>query len=133
MADSVDTLVEFSGKRRYTVRITNVSDGTGESAVHKVVLAGLLTANGNQATSLNVRSLQWSIQGFSSVRLFWDHTVPDELAMLGAGTGFKDYTDAGSLNDPRSAGGTGDITVTTAGNAVGATYDILLELQLGGP
>jgi hypothetical protein len=133
MADTVDTIVQFSGKRRYTVRITNVSDGTGEAAVHKVVLSGLLTANGNQATSINVRSLQWSIQGFSSVRLFWDHTTPDELAVLAAGTGFKDFTDAGTLNDPRSAGGTGDITVTTAGAAAGATYDILMELQLGGP
>jgi len=130
MADTVDSLVQFSGTRKYVIRLTNISDGTGESGVIKVDISTLTNGKGIAPTALNVESIQWSIQGFSSVRLHWDHTTDDEIAVLGAGNGFKDYTQAGALKDPRSTGGTGDILLTTAGAISGATYDILLTCVL---
>lgn len=130
MADTVDSLVQFSGTRKYVIRLTNISDGTGESGVTKVDISTLTNGKGIAPTALNVESIQWSIQGFSSVRLHWDHTTDDEIAVLGAGNGFKDYTQAGALKDPRSTGGTGDILLTTAGAISGATYDILLTCVL---
>lgn len=131
MADTVDTLVQLNGKRRYIVRLTNVSDGTGESAVAKITKSGLTNLAGAVPSKLIVEDIQWSIQGFSSVRLFWDHTTPDEIAVLAPGNGYRSFEEAGGLIDPGSAGGTGNITLTTAGAVSGATYDILLCVLLG--
>lgn len=131
MADTVDSNVILSGKRRYIIRLTNVSDGTGESAVIKVDKSTLTDSTGQEPGSLTIDSIQWAIQGFTSVRLFWDHTTDDEIAVLSL-AGFFDYTYGGGLADPRSAGGTGDVLLTTAGATSGATYDITLTLKLKG-
>lgn len=131
MADSVDSLVVFSGKNKYVVRLTNISDGTGESGVVKVDKSALIGPDGvNEPGKLVLEEVQWSIQGFSSVRLLWDHTTDDELAVLGSGNGFFNFKNAGGLVDPASTGGTGDILLTTAGAASGATYDITLVVRL---
>jgi len=130
MADTVDTIVQFSGTRRYIVRLTNVSDGTGESGVTKVDISTLTNGKGIAPTALNLESVQWSIQGFTSVSLFWDHTTDDEIVKLAAGNGYHDFSQAGVLKDPRSAGGTGDILLTTAGAVSGATYTITLSFVL---
>lgn len=130
MADTVDTLVPFSGKRRRVVRFTNISDGTGESTVVKVTKSTLVGPNGAAPSKIVVDEIQYSIQGFTSVRLFWDHTADDEIAMLAAGNGYLSHMKDGGLTDPVSAGGTGDIILTTAGNVSGATYDITLSLRL---
>ncbi len=124
MADSVDSLVMLNGSRRYTVRLTNISDGTGESAVIKVDKSTLLNGQGVEPSKLMIKTLKWSIQGFTSVRLYWDHTTDDELAVL-SGTGERSYDPP--MIDPASAGQTGDILLTTAGNISGATYDIVIE------
>lgn len=131
MADTVDSLVVFSGNNRYVVRLTNISDGTGESAVIKVDKSALIGPDGvNPPGRLVLEEVQWSIQGFSSVRLAWDHTTDDEISVLGSGNGFFNFKNAGGLVDPNSTGGTGDILLTTAGAASGATYDITLVVRL---
>lgn len=129
MVDTVDTLVQLNGKRRYQVRFTNVSDGTGEAAVSKVVKANLTNLAGAIPGKLSIERIEWSIGGFSSVRLFWAHTTPDEITILGPGVGFMTFDPM--ISDPGSAGGTGDITFTTAGAAANATYSITLWVVLG--
>lgn len=130
MADTVDTNVIFNGNRIYAVRLTNVSDGTGEAAVVKVDISTLTGPNKSAPTAVKVREIQYNVQGFTSVRLFWDHTTDDEIAVIGTGTGYMNYVGVGGLMDPRSTGGTGDVLLTTAGASSGATYDITLVLQL---
>jgi hypothetical protein len=130
MADTVDTLTVFSGTRKRVVRYTNVSDGTGESAVNKLDISTLTGPNGLAPTSVKIMEILWSIQGFTSVRLFWDHTTDDEIAVLGPGNGYADYTAVGGLMDPKSSGDTGDIFLTTAGTTSGNTYDITIVYQL---
>lgn len=132
MADAVRSIVQLSGKNRYLINITNISDGTGETDVVKVDKSTLTNVNGVEPTALNVVSIQWAIQGFTSVRLEWDHTTDDVLALLPSGIGYRDYSFGGALADPRSAGTTGDILLTTAGAVSGATYDITLELVMSG-
>lgn len=129
MADTVDTIVLESTMQRQIVRLTNVSDGTGESAVVKVDKSALTGFDGLEPAYLIVDEIEWNIQGFTSIRLFWDHTTDDELAVL-SGTGYRQYWSDGGLKDPRSAGGAGDIVLTTAGAASGATYDIRLNCRL---
>ena len=130
MADTVDSKVIFAGTRRRVVRLTNVSDATGESAVVKVDVSALTGPDGTAPTYTVVEEIQYAIQGFTSVRLFWDATTDDEIAVLPAGSGYLSYVDAGGMVDPKSSGTTGDIVLTTAGAVAGATYDITLVIRL---
>jgi hypothetical protein len=130
MADTVDSLVVFSGRRRRVVRLTNISDGTGESGVAKVDKSALTGPDGTEPGKIVVEEIQYAIQGFTSVRLHWDHTTDDEIALLPSGSGYMGHVKTGGLVDPGSAGDTGDILLTTAGAVSGATYDITLVLRL---
>lgn len=130
MTDTVDSKVVFAGNRRYVVRLTNISDGTGEADVVKVDVSTLIGPDGTAPTYTAIEEIQWSINGFTSVRLEWDATTDDEIAVLGTGNGYFNFRSAGSLVDPRSSGTTGDILLTTAGNVAGATYDITINLVL---
>lgn len=123
MADAVDSTVLFSGSQRYAVRLTNISDGTGESGVVKVDKSAL------GANKLAIEEIEWGIQGFDYVALYFDHDTDDEAAVL-SGNGYKDYRGFGGLVDPNSTGGTGDIILTTGGAAAGASYDITLHVKL---
>ena len=128
MADSVDSIVVFSGTRRRVVRLTNVSDGTGESAVVKVDKSTLTGPDGTEPTKLVVEKIEYATSGMQ-VRLFWDHTTDDEIAILD-GHGCMDWSAVGGLVDPASAGETGDIVLTTSGHTSGDTYTITLYLRL---
>lgn len=128
MADTVTTAVLANGPRQYAVRLTNISDGTGESNVIKVDLSTLQLANGNAPTYSGVKEIQWAVQGFTSVRLSWDRTTDVQIDLL-AGNGYRDYATIGPLVD-NGTGGTGDVLLTTAGAVSGATYDITLVLYL---
>ena len=130
MVDAVDTLTVFSGSRRHVIRLTNVSDGTGETTVAKLDISGLVGPDGAPPTRTVVEWIEYDVQGFTSVRLLWDHTTDDEIAVLGTGQGLSDWTASGGLTDPASTGGTGDILLTTAGGASGSTYNITIGLRL---
>lgn len=128
MADTVDTLVVYSSPRKYVVRLTNISDGTGESAVVKVDKSALTGPTGAAPSKLMVEKIEYACSGMQ-VRLHWDATTDDEIAMLD-GAGFFDWTEVGGLEDPASTGTTGDIILTTFGHGVGDAYTITLYLRL---
>jgi len=131
MADSVNTNTLFSGTRRKIYQFTNVSDGTGESAVVKVDISTLTGPNKSAPPSkLVVEAIDYNIQGFTSVTLYFDATTDDEIAVLPAGSGVVDFTYGGGLVDPQSSGATGDIVLTTTGAAANASYDITLYVRL---
>ena len=129
MADTVDALVVRNSPREYVVRLTNVSDATGESAVVKIDISTLTGPQRIAPTAVSVQEISWKIQGFTSIRLFWDHTTDDEIAIL-SGNGYISYRESGGLMDPRTTGGTGDVLLTTAGAASAATYDITIAVRL---
>lgn len=136
MADAVTTRVIANTASRYIVHLTSISDGTGESAVVKVDKSTLLATDGAEPASLDIEQVRWNIQGITSVRFLWDHTT-DDVALVLSGSGYDDFrvpggaperVNVGALADPRSAGDTGDILLTTQGAAANGTYDITLVL-----
>lgn len=129
MADTVTSQVIFSGDRRYVAQFTNVSDGTGESNVQKVDISSLTLPDGTAPNRVVIEEMEWGVQGFDYVKLSFDHTT-DDTGVLLAGNGYKDYRPYGGLQDPASAGGTGDILFSTSGATSGASYDVLLHLRL---
>lgn len=128
MADTVNTQVVYEGARRHIVHLTNESDGTGESGVTKVDISTLTDGAGEVATSSTIDLIEYSVWGFNYVVLRWDHTTDDEIAVL-FGQGVSDWYAMGGLTDPGSAGGTGDLLLTTDGGADGSGYDITIHLR----
>ena len=129
MADAVTTKVVFKGSKRYAVQLTNISDGTGEAAVVKVDISTLTLSTGVACTRFAIEEIQWDVQGFTEVQILAEHTTDDVMKLL-SGRGAVSYRDIGYLFDPASAGGTGDLLLTTVGAVSGATYDITIVLQL---
>lgn len=126
MADAVDTKVIQDGRRYYVVHLQNYSDGTGESAVTKVDISTLLAANGQACTYTRIDNIFGVVWG-GTVRLYWDHTTDDEIATI-QGPVNLDWSWEGGNVDPKSAGGTGDIVLTTAGFASASGYDLTIRL-----
>lgn len=126
MADTVTSNVLHSSTRRHVVQLLNDSDGTGESAVVKVDVSSLL----GDPDTVSIREVEYSIQGFSAVKLYFDATSDSPALYLGAGNGYKDFRLVGGLHDPKATGYTGDLVLTTEGAAAGASYDILLHVML---
>ncbi len=129
MPDTVDVKVLRSTPGYYTVVLQNRSDGTGESAVTKVDISSLLTGSRGVPTYTSIERIDYDVWGFNYVQLHWAHTTPDEIATL-SGSGSFDYTYEGGNVDPKTAGSTGDITLTTSGTTSGSGYDITLRLKL---
>jgi hypothetical protein len=128
MADTVDVKTIFSGRRLKVFHLINRSDGTGESGVAKVDISALTDPAGNTCTYTSIDRIEYSVFGFDYVLLAWDHTTDDEIAVL-KGQGVMDWSMSGGSVDPRTAGDTGDIKLTTSGGAAGSGYDITLYLR----
>lgn len=126
MADAVNNRTIFDGQKFVAVRATCRSDGTGETDAIKIDRSALVSSKGVEPTGLDVSELWWSIQGFTSIALEWDHTTDDPIMNLAAGNGFRSFENMGRITDPGSAGGTGDIILTSFGAVNNATYDILI-------
>ena len=132
MAITADTLTLFSGSRRKVYRFTAIQDAVAadETAVVKVDKSTLTGLNGVEPGRLAIEKIRWTMQGFNSIRVLFDHTTDDEAVVLNGTRGELDYTDIGGLVDPASAGTTGDILFTTQGGAAQATYTVDLYLRL---
>lgn len=122
MADTVSTQILLDGPRHAVVKITNLSDGTGESAVAKVTASSL---SGAPAT-VNVERVHYNVNGMVAT-LLWDATTDDRMLEL-SGYGTFDFSHFKGLTNPKSTGYTGNILLTTTGHSAGDSYSIVLEL-----
>lgn len=129
MVDTVQTNVLNDGSRRKVVQLLNESDGTGESAVVKLDISGDTGPDGSVPSKYSIQEVEYDIQGFTAVKLYFDATTDDEALYLPAGSNLKSFVGVGGLHDPLSTGATGDVVLTTVGAASGATYDIILHVK----
>jgi hypothetical protein len=129
MADAVTSQTIIDGERNCIMKFTNVSDGTGESAVAKVDVSAL-SANSAGVSCSEVRVLRVShaIVGMS-VQMFLNATSNVLLMELAeSSNGHMDFTDFGGLPNNAGSGKNGDILFTTKGHSSGDTYSITLEM-----
>ena len=122
MADAVSSQTLVDGGRNVVMKFTNLSDGTGESAVLKVDVSGL---NGTP-TAVKVNRIHYSVAGMVAT-LLWDADTDVRMLDL-AGDGWFDFTAFGGLTNNGGAGVTGDILLTTTGHTSGDSYSIVLEM-----
>lgn len=127
MAD-VTTSQAYDGARNYQIKLTNESDGTGQSGV-KVV--DVTTMTPNPGAHIKLRHVRYSITGMT-VRLIWGGTPNKDLVILTPGTDELDFSKnyAGGWPDNATAG-TGDILLTTIGAINGSSYTLELEFIKG--
>jgi hypothetical protein len=129
MADAITTNVLAAHDSYYPVSRLCVSDGTGESAAIVVDKSGM-KINGVAVGHMAIERVRGFIgSGFTSLTLSWDHTTDDVALVLPPGAIDMDFSDVGGLHDPQSAGGTGDLLVTSAGASSGDIYHLILELK----
>ena len=124
MADAVATQVLFEDSYKYIAKFTNLSDGTGESAVAKVDVSGLTPAS----NEVIIEEVWYSVSGMN-VTLLWDATTDVRCLELGANTGYLDLRKFGGLPNDAGTGKTGDLLFTTTGHTLGDSYSIILSCR----
>jgi len=130
MADAVTSQTIQDGEKTAILKFTNVSDGTGESAVKKVDVSALTkNSAGQTCTSVSVARIYWATVGMS-VKLEFDASTNVLLLGLPADSTGDEYYDLFSgIPNNAGSGVTGDIDFTTTAHSSGDSYSIILVLN----
>ena len=135
MADAVtsQTIGDEPGAKRILVKLTNISDGSGESAVTKVDVSSLANnTTGDACSRVNIEEIYYDIFGMR-VDLLWNassNVVCKVLGAIGAlsSQGYMDFRDFGGITNNAGSGINGDLLLTTTGHTSGDHYTIILKL-----
>ena len=130
MADTVSTqvLTDTTGVK-FGVKMTNISDGTGENLVKKVDASNttFMTEDGERKIS----KIFWSVNtqsGKSAVELIWDGET-NATAVTLSGQGFWDLRADGNEIKNNATTPTGDVLLSTKNFANGDNYTILVVFR----
>jgi|TARA_B100000214_G_scaffold256316_1_gene188851 hypothetical protein len=130
MADTVSTqtLTDTTGVK-FAVKMTNFSDGTGETLVKKVDASAttFMTEDGNRKISKIFYSIN-TANPKSAVELIWDGTE-NATAVLLSGQGFWDLRADGNEITNNATTPTGDVLLSTKNFAIGDNYTILVVFR----
>jgi len=130
MADTVTTQVlsDISGVK-YVAKLTNLSDGSGESLVTKVDASGttFMSEDGNR----KIAKIWYSVNTTNPkacVELLWAGDSNATAVLLG-GQGYWDLRTAGNEITNNATTPTGDVLLSTRDFVVGDNYTILVEFR----
>lgn len=122
MADAVTTQTLVDGPRNVVMKFTNVSDGTGESAVTKVTASSL----SGSPTSVRIDAIEFSTDGMG-VNILWDATTPVLAYTLPQNYADRvSFWESGGLINTKASGWTGNIKFTTTAHSAGDRYTVTL-------
>ena len=129
MSDTVTTQIIQDGERNCIMKFTNVSDGTGESAVVKVDVSALQSnPSGIACSEVRLVRVSHAIVGMS-VQMFFNASTNVLLMELAeSSNGHMDFQDFGGIPNNAGSGKDGDILFTTKDHTSGDTYSIILEM-----
>ena len=130
MADAVTSQTLIDGPTQAVMKFTNISDGSGESAVKKVDVSALATnTNGDACTEVTIERIWWQCIGMK-VQILFDASTDAFCIELGENqSGDHDYTNFGGLTNNAGSGKTGDVMFTTVGHTSADTYTIILQMR----
>lgn len=139
MVDAVTSQTLYDDGGHVVMHFTNVSDGTGETAVTKVDVSALV--GGGASTRYAIEAIAWATVGMG-FNLLWDATTDVLFFTTGNGTssGFIDYVNGTSgqigtgpgrtgIKNNAGTGVNGDILLTTSGQTAGDSYVVTLWLR----
>jgi hypothetical protein len=130
MADAVTSQTIIDGAKTAVLKFTNVSDGSGESAVAKVDVSALAsTQDGQVCTGATIEKIWWQCNGMK-VQLLFDASSNVFCIELGENqSGYHDYSLFGGLPNNAGSGVTGDILFTTVGHSSNDTYTVIMQVR----
>ena len=130
MADAVTSQTLIDGPNKAVMKFTNISDGSGESAVVKVDVSALeASLNGTACSQVVIERIWWQCIGMM-VQILFDATTNAFCIELGENqSGDHDYTSFGGLTNNAGSGVTGDVLFTTVGHSSADTYTIILYMR----
>ena len=128
MADNVTSQTILDGERLFIAKYTNISDGTGETAVVKVDVSTLSSnAAGNACNGVKINKI-WSTTHGLEIRILFDATTDAFAWMIPQNSNyFMDFSSFGGLPSNAGAGVTGDVAFTTLDASNGDMYSVVLE------
>ncbi len=130
MADTVttQTIADTSGLK-FVVKMTSMSDGTGETDVKKVDASELtfMTEDGNRKISKIWYSIN-TVNPKSAVEIKWDGDTKS-TALLLSGNGYWNLREAGNEVPNNATTPNGDVLLSTRNFTSGDNYSILVEFR----
>ena len=130
MADTVTTqaIADTSGVK-FVAKLTNFSDGTGETNVKKVDASELtfMSEDGNRSIARVYYSVNTADRK-SGVEIIWDG-VTNASALFLSGQGFMDFRTDGNSIPNNATTPTGDVLLSTKNFANGDNYTIVVEFR----
>ena len=130
MADTVtsQTIADTSGVK-FVTKLTNFSDGTGETLVKKVDASELtfMTEDGNRKISKIWYSINTN-NNKAGVEIIWDGTT-NASALFLSGNGYWDLRTAGNEVGNNATAPTGDVLLSTKNFVTGDNYTLLIEFR----
>jgi hypothetical protein len=129
MADSVTSQTLLDGERLAIMKFTNISDGTGETAVTKVNVSTLTASNSGKAcTGVTVTKIMSVCHGME-VRMYWDASTDVPFFLSTVNTNYEnDFSNFGGITNNSGTGKNGNIVFSTADASSGDTYTVVLEM-----
>ena len=130
MADTVSTqtLTDTTGVK-FAVKMTNFSDGTGETLVKKVDASELtfMTEDGNRKISKIWYSINTN-NNKAGVEIIWDGAT-NASALFLSGNGYWDLRTAGNEVPNNATTPTGDVLLPTKNFVNGDNYTLIIEFR----
>ena len=130
MADTVttQTIADTSGVK-FVAKLTNLSDGSGETLVKKIDASELtfMSEDGNRSIARVYYSINTSDRK-SGVEILWDG-VTNATALFLSGNGFMDFRTDGNSIPNNATTPTGDVLLSTKNFASGDNYTIIVEFR----
>jgi hypothetical protein len=129
MADAVTSQTLLDGERLAIMKFTNISDGTGESAVTKVNVSTLTSSDSGKAcTGVSVSKITAICHGME-VRMYWDANTDVPFFLSNVNSNYtNDFSSFGGITNNSSTGKNGNIVFSTADASSGDTYTVVLEM-----
>ena len=128
MVDTVTTQILRDGRRNLVMKFTNISDGSGESAVTKVDVSSL----SESPARVRITRIDYTTAGIG-LDILWDAdtdvlalTIPQDMSDS------IDYRWFGGVTNNAGAGRTGDIKFSTNNSPLaGDRYTVVLHMIKG--
>ena len=126
MPDVVTSQTLHDDARKLILKLTNVSDGSGEAAVTKVDVS-TLASDGRVLTGVRIEKIEYSTIGMA-VLLYWDASTDVLAWAIPPDASGCACFDPAIVNNA-GTGVTGDLQLTTVGHTAGDAYAIILHLS----
>ena len=128
MADAVTSQTILDGERLFIAKFTNLSDGTGETAVTKIDVSTLNPNSfGLACNGVKINKIYGTTHGLQ-IRILWDATTDQFASVIPQNSNYlMDFSSFGGIPNNAGAGKTGDLAFTTQDASAGDSYTVVLE------